>query len=318
MSRLTERRPQSRPQPARRGPGISVLWRDYAGRFSWLKAVTLAIVCLPGLSLPVAFISGSLGPRPLNEAIHGTGQEAVRLLVAALAVTPTRAVFDWPRLILIRRMLGLAAGAYALTHFCLYIADQNGVLLHVASEIIHRFYLTIGFVVLLGLVALSATSTDGVMRRMGRHWQSLHRLMYPLTALALLHFFLQSKSDVTEAVLTTGLFTWLMLWRAVPRRWQRHPLAVCVLAPSAGLATAAIETAWYGLTTGVNAAMVWAANFDFATMIDAVSDGDFDLRPSAWVTLVGLAVLVVSLLRRLGPTVRRPVKPRVATQTPTT
>jgi sulfoxide reductase heme-binding subunit YedZ len=302
MNLVAERNRKARPQH-----GIGVLWRDYAGRFSWLKALTLAVVCLPGLSLPVAWISGTLGPRALTEVIHGTGQEAVRLLVAALAVTPARAVFNWPRLILIRRMLGLAAGAYALAHFCLYIADQNGVLLHVAGEIVHRFYLTIGFVVLTGLALLSATSTEAMMRRMGRRWQQLHRLIYPLAALGLLHFFLQSNSDVTEAALTCGLFVWLMVWRAVPRRWQRHLLTLALLAPLAGLATAAIETAWYGLATGVNAAMVWQANFD----LDADSIWDLDLRPSAWVTLTGLAVFLVALLRRLGPALRRSVKPPI-------
>jgi sulfoxide reductase heme-binding subunit YedZ len=271
--------------------GIRVLWHDRGGRFSWLKALVLLECCWPALWLAYGLAAGELGPRPLNEAIHESGQFAVRVLVASLAVSPARMIFDWPRIMLVRRMLGLTAAAYVLIHLSLYIADQNFRVLHVGSEILHRFYLTIGFTALVGLAALAVTSTDAMMRRLGRRWKSLHRLVYPIAVLALVHHCLQAKADVSDAVLLAGLFVWLMLWRALPRQWQRNVLAVGLLAPLAGVATAAIEFTWYALATGINPWRVLAANLEF--------DWDFGLRPSAWVTITGAGIVVAMLLRRL-------------------
>jgi len=277
-------------RPERRQRGLGLLWHDRAGRFSWLKTIVLLGVFAPGAMLAVQWSSGDLGPRALNEVIHGTGQYAVRLLLLSLAVAPARVVFDWPRLMLVRRMLGLAAACYVLAHFSLYVVDQKFVLLHVVSEILHRFYLTIGFATLLGLAMLSATSTDAMIRRLGRNWRRLHRAIYVLMTLALLHFFLQSKADVTEAVLMAGFFTWLMLWRLLPRRWQGSLITLALLAPVAAVATAGIEAAWYGLATGIDARRVLAANLEF--------DFDFGLRPSAWVAICGAGVFVVATGRK--------------------
>jgi sulfoxide reductase heme-binding subunit YedZ len=274
----------------RRATRFGVLWRDRAGRFSWLKALVLLECCWPGLWLAFGLAHHELGPRPLNEAIREAGDFAVRVLVTSLAVAPARVIFDWPRVMLVRRMLGVTAAAYVLGHFSLYVADQQFVLPHVASEIVHRFYLTIGFCALLGLSALLATSTDAMMRRLGRSWRRLHRLVYGLSFLALVHYFLQAKADVTDAVLLAGLYAWLMMWRALPRRLQRNLFVLSLLAPIAGVTTAFIEFTWYGLATGIDPWRVLSANLEF--------DFDFGLRPSAWVTISGFGVVVIALLRR--------------------
>ena len=194
-----------------------VPWRDRRGKLLVMKPATLAAACVPGLLTAIWWAEEDLGARPVTEAIHETGLWAIRFLLIALAVTPFRAVFDWGKLLLVRRMLGLTALAYAIAHFSLYIVQQNGHLLFVASEIVHRFYLTIGFVTLLGLIALGVTSTNAAIRRMGAWWKRLHRLAYPLGAIALLHYFIQSKANVSEPVFVAGLYVWLMLWRACPR-----------------------------------------------------------------------------------------------------
>src|SRR5262249_54968887 len=150
--------------------------------------------------------------RALNDVIHGTGSWAVRWLMLTLAITPFARIVDWNRLLTVRRMVGLTALAYASVHLSLYIIDQKFRLLTVASEITLRFYLTIGFVALSGLIALGVTSTDGAMRRMGRRWKQLHRLVYPIGVLALLHFYIQTKANVAEPVFVSGLFVWLMIW----------------------------------------------------------------------------------------------------------
>lgn len=268
-----------------------VPWRDRRGKFLPLKAAVLAVVCLPGLLSAFWWAHGDLGGRPVLEVIHDTGLWAIRFLLIALAVTPLRAALDWSKLLLLRRMLGLTALAYAVAHFCLYIVDQSGNLLVVASEIVHRFYLAIGFSVLLGVVALGATSTDAAVRRMGRWWKRLHRLGYLLGVLALLHYFIQSKANVSEPVFVAGLYVWLMLWRVLPAGWQR-PIAIYpALALLSGVAAAGIEFAWYSIATHINPWRVLAADETLR----------FGLRPAHYVVLVTLGLGVVILVRRFAP-----------------
>src|SRR5258708_14182419 len=134
----------------------------------------------------------------------------------SLAMTPARALFDWMPLIHVRRRIGVAAACYAGAHFLIYVLDQKWNLIVVATEIAKRFYLTIGFVALLTLVALAVTSTDGWQKRLKRNWKRLHWLIYPAAFIAIIHFFIQSKVKIGEPAFTAGLFAWLMLWRVVP------------------------------------------------------------------------------------------------------
>lgn len=273
---------------------MMVPWRDRRGRFLPFKAVVLAAVFVPGLLAAFWWTQDELGARPVTEAIHETGLWTIRFLLIALAVTPLRAALDWGKLLLLRRMLGLTALAYAVAHFSLYIVQQNGDLPMVASEIVHRFYLTIGFTVLLGLTTLGATSTDAAIRRMGRWWKRLHRLAYLLGVLALLHYFIQSKANVSEPVFVAGLYVWLMLWRALPTSWQRPVAIYPVLALLAGAAAAGVEFAWYGIATHISPWRVLAANETLR----------FGLRPAHYVVLVTLGLGVVILARRIAPLLR--------------
>jgi sulfoxide reductase heme-binding subunit YedZ len=226
-------------------------WDDRSGRFSPLKATALVLQTAPGAYLIWFWAAGMLGARPVTEVIHGTGLWAIRFLVLSLLVSPARAIFAWPRILLIRRQLGLTALFYALAHLVLYALDEKWALLHVVSEIVLRFYLTIGFVALLGLVALGVTSTDGMVRRLGRRWKPLHRLAYPIAALGVFHFFLQSKADVSEATIMAGIFLWLMGWRLLPAGADRAPLPVLALGVAVTAATAGLEYAWFALATRV-------------------------------------------------------------------
>ncbi len=264
-------------------------WNDHAGRFSPLKAATLLLVLYPAALLLARWGLGDLGSRPLTEAIHRSGDWAVRFLVLALAVTPARAVLNWPRVLLLRRMLGVAAALYATLHLLLYIADMKWKLWDVASEIVLRFYLTIGFGTLLGLGALAVTSTDGWQKRLRQRWKKLHLLAYPLTALALFHYALQAKLNVADAVFYAGIFVWLMLWRLLPRGRRAGLGAIALLAPATMAATAGLEVAWYGLATKVSAWRVAEANLAF----------DPAQRPASQVFALALAVLAVAALRRM-------------------
>lgn len=269
---------------------ITGLVRDHSGRLSMLKLVMLLMLLWPGALLAIQYYTGDLGPRPITELIHGTGLWAIRFLMLTLAVTPARALLDWSRVVLLRRMIGVGAACYAVAHLVLFCVDHKWNMLMVVSEIALRFYLTIGFIALLGLLALAITSTDGWQKRLGQRWKKLHKIVYVLGILALFHYAVQSKADVTDAVFLAGLFAWLMFWRLLPRRYQANIWPLPELALAAGLTAAVVEAAWYAVRNGVNPLMVLAANLDVS----------FGPRPAVSVTVVTLALVVFVAARRFA------------------
>src|SRR5213075_18133 len=189
-------------------------WQDYSGRLSPLKLAVFVALFLPALWTAFAFGMGWLQPRPFTEAIHQVGLWMLRFLCIALAITPLRQIVQWPRLILVRRMIGVAAFAYGLAHITLYVADLKFDVAKAASQIALRIYLTIGFAALLGLAALAATSTDAMIKRLGaRRWQRLHRIVYVIALLAVVHYWMQSKLEIWEPTIMAGIYIWLMGYR---------------------------------------------------------------------------------------------------------
>jgi sulfoxide reductase heme-binding subunit YedZ len=255
----------------------------------WLRLVTLIGLCLPALELAWRWYNGDLEPRPVTVATHSTGDWAVIFLMLSLAMTPARALFDWMPLVQIRRRIGVAAALYAGAHFLIYVLDQKWNLVVVATEIIKRFYLTIGFVTLLMLVALAVTSTDGWQKRLRRNWKRLHWLIYPAAFIAIVHFFIQSKVKIGEPAFTAGLFAWLMLWRALPARLQRSYLGLAILGVAATVATVVFEAAWYWLVNGRDPTVALQANLD----------PELAFRPAQKVLIASLLVIAAVALRRL-------------------
>ena len=140
-------------------------------------------------------------------------------LIITLAITPLRRITRYGQLLDVRRMLGVGAFCYAALHISLYVLDQQFDLVKVASEIVKRIYLIIGFVALSGLTVLAITSTDGMVRRLGgMRWARLHQIVYVIAFLALIHYFQQTKADVSVPTLVAGLFGWLMCYRFAVRR----------------------------------------------------------------------------------------------------
>jgi methionine sulfoxide reductase heme-binding subunit len=273
-------------------------WTDRSGRFSPLKIATLVAALVPALWIGSSFAAGRLGPLPFDAAISETGKWTIRFLLLSLLITPLQRVGNWPRLIIVRRMIGIAALAYGLFHLCLYVADRGFHLAHVFSEIAQRTYLTIGFVALAGLAVLGATSFDGVMRRMGRRWEQLHRIVYGLAVLAIAHFFLQSKIDATEATLMAGFFILLMAYRlAMAHRLRFSPQLHLAIAIASALVTAVLEFAWYGLATGINPLAVLSANFAFSNA----------LRPAPLILIAGLALMAIGETLTLVRQAARPM-----------
>ncbi|MCM0021474.1 MAG: ferric reductase-like transmembrane domain-containing protein, partial [Tagaea sp.] len=161
-------------------------WTDRTGRIVPLKLGVFLALLAPGLWVAYALATGQLGAQPLKAATRELGSWALRFLLISLAVTPLRALWKWNALFAVRRMLGVGACVYGVLHLALYAASQGYDLVKVASEIWLRVYLTIGFVALLGMAALAATSTDDAMKRLGgKAWRRLHRLAYPIAVLAI-------------------------------------------------------------------------------------------------------------------------------------
>jgi methionine sulfoxide reductase heme-binding subunit len=267
-------------------------WNDYGGRLSPLKLAVFIALFVPAAWVAFAYGFGLLGARPLNEALREIGLWTIRLIFLALAVTPLRQILRWPRLILVRRMIGVAAFAYVLIHFTLYTADQMFDLRKVASEIVLRLYLTIGFAALVGLAALAATSTDGMVRRLGgRRWQLLHRLVYVIGVLAVIHFCFQSKLDLWEPTIMAGLLFWLLAYRLLLwRLGVRGHLAlgwVAGLSLVAAVATALGEAVYFRFAFGAPLTRVLLTDFSLMTGV----------RPAVIVLAIGLAVTAAGALR---------------------
>jgi methionine sulfoxide reductase heme-binding subunit len=280
-------------------------WRDSGGRLSLLKLAVFAALFLPGAWTLLSYPLGALGARPLNEAIHQFGLWGFRFLFLSLTITPARRLLQLPRLALVRRMIGAAAFAYIAIHFTLYAADQMFDLWKVASEIVLRIYLTIGFVALLGLAALAATSTDGMVRRLGgRNWMRLHRIVYGIGVLATVHYFMQRKLEIYEPTVMAGIFVWLMGYRLIASRYGeriRVPVwALLLLALAAGSATAAGEAIYFFIAMGVDPLRILAVDFSL----------DVGIRPGWIVLAAGLAALALAAWRRMA---KRPVAARLRT-----
>lgn len=277
-----------------------VPWKDFSGRLSPLKLAVFIAVFVPALWTVMAFGLGWLEPRPLNEAIHRFGLWTIRLIFITLAITPLRQILQWPRLLLVRRMTGVAAFAYAITHLTLYSTDQAFDLAKIATEIAVRIYLTIGFTAVLGLSALAATSTDGMIKRLGaRRWQQLHRLVYAIALLAAVHYWMQSKLEIWEPTIFAGIYVWLMGYRLLARFVGvrgRLPLGwVGGLAVIAAALTAIGEAAYFRLAYGVDPMRVLDANLSLVTGV----------RPAVIVLGLGLAVTAARAGRSALPVLRK-------------
>jgi sulfoxide reductase heme-binding subunit YedZ len=271
-------------------------WNERNGRFSPLKAVVFAGLFVPATWVAVQAACNWLGPKPVTEMIHRTGDWGLRFLLISLFITPLIRSTRQPKLIAIRRMVGVAAFAYITGHLCLYIVDQHFALAHVASEIALRFYLTIGFVAWLGLATLAATSTDAMIKRLGGpRWSRLHKIVYAIAAIGLLHFYIQSKADVSEPVMMTGFFFVLMLFRVLLKRGAAPWVAALAGTVAAVPLTALTEAIWYALIRHIDFWEVLAANID----------PDMIWRPSAYVAAAGLVFTALAVWRRQALAPRR-------------
>jgi sulfoxide reductase heme-binding subunit YedZ len=275
------------------------VWLDSAGRVSALRIVALLFLLVPVAVAIYDFNTEGYGARPLNNVIHRTGYWALIFLMVSLAITPLRRIGRFGQLLDVRRMIGVGAFVYAGAHISLYVADQMFDLWKVASEIVLRLYLTIGFVALLGLTVLAATSTDGMVRRLGgKSWQRLHNVVYGIGLLVLIHYFQQTKADVAVPTFVAGLFGWMIGYRLLIKfktaRGELPAWKLLALTVAISILTFAAEAIGIGLLHNVSPLRVLDSAFDF--------DDLASVRPGWLVLGAGLIVVAVDLVRaRFGP-----------------
>lgn len=182
--------------------------------------ILLFILCLVPLGqLLYGAYTGGLGANPIESITRCTGSWALIILLSALAVTPLRRMTGWNPLIKFRRMLGLFAFFYASLHFSTYIVlDHFFDFAAIGKDILKRPYVTAGFIGFVVMVPLALTSTAAMIRRLGKHWQGLHRLAYVAAIAGVIHFYWLVKSDISRpaqygAVLALLLgYRLLVLW----------------------------------------------------------------------------------------------------------
>ncbi len=267
------------------------IWRDRRGRLSPLRLATLALLLAPLAKALYDFNDIVHGARPINDLIHRAGFWALVFLGVTLAVTPFRRIARYGNLVDVRRMLGVGAFCYIAAHLTLFFADQGYSLANTLHEITHRWYLIIGATAWLGLAALAATSTDGMVRRLGGvRWRRLHQLIYAIALLALIHYFQQTKADVTVPIFVASLFGWLIAYRVVAW-WQGggelSTLTLLLMTVAVSALVFAGEAIGIGLAFHVSPMRVLDTAFDF----------DVGIRPGWEVLGAGLVVVAIDAVR---------------------
>ncbi len=182
-----------------------------------LKGLLFVVCLLPlaGMTAGAFGVAGfSLGANPVEELLDRNGQWGLRFLLITLAVTPLRRITGWHWLVRLRRMLGLFAFFYVALHFVTYaVIDHRLDLGVIFEDVLERPFITLGMTALLLLVPLAVTSTNGMMRRLGRRWQSLHRLIYPIAILGVWHLWWQVKQDIREPLIYAVILAGLLGYR---------------------------------------------------------------------------------------------------------
>ena len=175
----------------------------------------IAVVCLLPLGRLIALgFSGGLGANPIEFITRSTGTWTLVGLMVTLSITPLRRLSGWAGLIRYRRMLGLFTFFYVCLHFVTYIwLDQFFDPAAIVKDIIKRPFITVGFSAFVLLIPLAATSTRVMIRRLGRRWQQLHRLVYAIAILGVVHYLWLVKKDLTEPLIYGAVLTLLLLMR---------------------------------------------------------------------------------------------------------
>jgi len=181
----------------------------------WTKVVVFLVSSVPFALLAWGLLRNDLGINPVETLQHTTGDWTLRFLIFTLAISPLRKTLKLPELIRFRRMLGLFAFFYVVLHFLTYLGpDQSFNFSGMWDDVAKRKFITVGFAAFVLLIPLAATSTTGMIRRLGgKRWQALHRAIYVCAILGVVHYYWLVKSDVRKPLIYAFFVGILLLWR---------------------------------------------------------------------------------------------------------
>jgi len=181
---------------------------------SWLKTAVFLACLIPFAQLAYNAYTGDLGVNPIEFITHFTGDWVLIFLLATLSVTPLRKITGWNDLIKFRRMLGLFAFFYTLLHFSTYIVlDHFFDFQRIIKDIVKRPYVNVGFTGFVLMIPLAITSTAGMIRRLGKRWQQLHRLVYVAAIAGVIHFYWLVKADIRRPLQYGSVLLILLSYR---------------------------------------------------------------------------------------------------------
>jgi sulfoxide reductase heme-binding subunit YedZ len=189
-----------------------------------LKIVVFLACLIPLGQLLYNAWAGDLTANPIEYITHFTGDWSLIFLLATLSVTPLRKILGWNEVIKLRRMLGLFAFFYVLLHFSTYIVlDHFFDFERIVKDVYKRPYVTAGFTAFVLLIPLAATSTAAMIRRLGKRWQQLHRLVYVAAIAGVVHFYWLVKADIRRPVQYGAILALLLGYRLIALWTQRWP-----------------------------------------------------------------------------------------------
>lgn len=184
-----------------------------------LRILTFLACLIPFVALVLKVVQNDLGPDPAKELALLTGEWAIRFLLLALAMTPLRQLSGRVEFAQRRRMIGLFALFYASVHFLVWVVFLLGLQWGaILEEVVERPYITVGFSSFVILVALGATSPRAMVRRLGKNWRRLHRLVYAAGVLAVVHLVWIVRTDLSQALVYGAILAALLGWRVISAR----------------------------------------------------------------------------------------------------
>lgn len=206
------------------------MFQPTARQLAMLKTVLFAAALLPFVRLVLFAFTDRLGANPIEFITRNTGDWTLYFLCLTLAVTPLRRLSGWNWLVRLRRMTGLFAFFYATLHFITFLwFDHFFDLDAMWKDVLKRPFITVGFTAFVLLIPLAVTSTKGMVRRLGgKHWQWLHRMIYLIAPLGILHFWWMKagKNDFEQPILFGGIVALLLLlrlhWNVIQPRMQKR------------------------------------------------------------------------------------------------
>jgi methionine sulfoxide reductase heme-binding subunit len=211
---------QSQMQSA--GSLVRPLWNAFLDqRLVFVKTLIWFLCLLPAVQLLIGALTSQLGANPIEVITRSTGKWALIIICVTLAVSPTKALLRLPVLLKLRRLLGLFAFFYASLHLMTWVwFDQWFDLSDMWRDVVKRPFITVGVIAFVLLIPLAITSTKASMKRLGRKWGLLHKSIYLIACLGVLHFYWLVKKDITQPMIYGGVVAVLLGWR-VWRKFKR-------------------------------------------------------------------------------------------------